>query len=835
MYNGEVSWQEGVLAVNTSFKVPSEGFIPVLYYGTEEDVKSSEQNFDLAIEKCEVILVKHPNSKYVKNARFLIGRSLFYKRKFFLAIQNFEWVIKEYPDAKILPDCYIWLARTYYYNDRPTTAIKLIDEKIKKMDLTKKQKGELALLQATIELDNGEYDMATKILERNIRNQRGRLNRARVHFLLAQLYMKQGKMQRALAHFKKVTKINTDYELIFNAKLLAIRMEVGDGEGAEAKAKMQRALKRMLRDEKNMDYKDQIYYELALIDFKDDDLEAALKNLQLSVNVSTMNSRQKALSYYKAGQIYFYNMKEFALAQAKFDSAASTIDESAPEYKEIVTIGKTLGEYVDLVNTIQYQDSMLWLAGMSHNNLTRQIEKVIQEEKRKEDLKKQQERQEMFSNNADPSFMNQFNQQGGNQGNAGGGFYFNNQEQVSSGRVEFQAKWGNRKNEDNWRRKFKDLQIGRQEEEEETEEVDSALVAAYGDKAKYYKDIPQTDAEKDEAKTEVRSALFRLGQLFDKKLELPDSAIETYNKLIRRFPDSEDALKARFALYNLYSKIDPFKADAQKKYICDNHANSIYCKLIKGEDVQEELDAHLKQFESAYGALWPTYKKGDYQTVVTFSKFIIERYPDNMNIARVKYIQGLSYGEMGNLDSLKAVFMRTRDRHPDHEVTPIINRTLAKLGVAGQSNANVSRTPEDGPKTDPKNNPKFAGFKGEIKPNEKLFVIMLVDKDAITSNELKTKISDFNTAKFSSNKLTASIFFYKDQKHLGYISQFSSVKEALLYIDMVSKDEKLKEYIGGADDMIVFVTPTNFKVAYQQKRFEDYHEFFNQVILPSIE
>jgi len=834
LYNGELAWQEGVNSINAGFKVPSEGFIPVIYFGTPEDAKTAEGSFDKAIEKSEVVLIKHPNSRYIRNARFLIGRSLFYKSSYFLAIQNLEWVINEHPKAPIVPDCHIWLARTYYFNDRPTTAQKMIDEKIKKYDLNNRQKGELALLQVTIEMDNEQYDNATKILERSIRIQKGRLNRARVNFLLGQLYMKQGKMARAFVHFKTVTRINTDYELIFNAKLLAIRLSSHDvQEGVDPEARMRRMLNRMLRDEKNLDYKDQIHYEIALIDFGKGEFASALTSLQKSVNTSTKNIRQKALSHYKAGQIYFYNLKEFTLAQAKFDSASTLISKNDPEYKEIVTVGKTLKEYVNLVNTIHYQDSMIWLAGMSHNQLAKQIDLVIAEEKRREDEAKIKQQISMIEE-SDPGFNNQFNTQN-NQQSAGSGFYFNNMEQVSSGRIEFQAKWGDRKNEDDWRRKFKALQLSNLEEkEEEKENIDSNLVATYGNKAKYYKDVPTSAEEIEAAHAKVRAALFSLGQLFDKKLELPDSAIATFEKLVARYPASDDALKARFALYNLYSKVDPYKADEQKSYICGKNPHSIYCKLIKGENVEAELNEHLKKYETAYAALWPTYQKKDYETVISFANFIVDRFPDNPDIARVKYIKGLSYGETGNLDSLKSVFSSISSNYPDHEVTPIVIKTLSKLGMVSDDEGS-SKIEEKKKAIDASSNTKYAGFEAAIKPSEKLFVVMLIRKDAISNNQLKTKLTDFNNAKFNSNNLTASIFFYKDERHLGYISQFNSVKEAMMYIDFAQKDPGLSPLLSNEGDMIVFVTPGNFKVAYQQKRFEDYNEFYQEVILPSVE
>ena len=97
-YNGELVWKEGVTKINEQFKVPPEGYIPVLYYGDENTAKGSYADFDQAIEKCEMIIFKHPNSKWIDNSRYLIGRSHFYKQNYYVALQNFENVVKKYPD-----------------------------------------------------------------------------------------------------------------------------------------------------------------------------------------------------------------------------------------------------------------------------------------------------------------------------------------------------------------------------------------------------------------------------------------------------------------------------------------------------------------------------------------------------------------------------------------------------------------------------------------------------------------------------------------------------------------------------------------------------------------
>ena len=125
-YNAERVWKEGVTEINSKFRVPAEGFIGLQYYGDENTASASFPKFDESIKKCEVIIFKHPNGKWIDNSRYLIGRNWFYKKNYYLAAQNFENVIDKYPKSKIRPDVYLWLARTYYLIDRDTEAEKII-------------------------------------------------------------------------------------------------------------------------------------------------------------------------------------------------------------------------------------------------------------------------------------------------------------------------------------------------------------------------------------------------------------------------------------------------------------------------------------------------------------------------------------------------------------------------------------------------------------------------------------------------------------------------------------------------------------------------------------
>lgn len=839
-YNANVKYEEGVDGVNETFKVPIEGYIPILYYGDDKTSKSKGGQFDIVIEKCDVALAKHKKSGWVDDLRFLIGRSRFYQGEYVLARHNFQFIIKEYPDSKLVPEVYTWLVATYYMSGMESTAEKVLAEKVSGLKLKKKHKGNLAMLKTSIEIEQEEYGLAIKTLEKDLKNIKGSHNKARAHYLLGQLHASKDKFSKSYEYFRKVSKMNTDYELIFNAKMQIAKLYIDKEDGQVDTRKVQKLLKKMLRDEKNFDYADQIYYQMALLELKAGEENEALELLKESVAQETGSQRQKSLSFYKIGQIYFYNQENYDMAEVYFDSAASFITEPDPEYDEITSINKTLKEYVGHVRTIHYQDSMVKLYDMDSTSLARYIDNLIAEEKKKqaeEEARLREEEESEASNN--PRF-DPFNNGGFGNGATGSGFYYDSPEGISAGKTDFQRIWGRRKAEDNWRRKNKAIQLAQEEEGGDStgDGYDDPMKELYGDKYVWYKDIPKSDEDLASAHKKIEDALLGLGQVYRDKLNQPEKAIETFESLIRRYPDSDQAPKAYYALFRLYEDLDPYRADDYKEYICEHWPKGKYCKLANNQDVGEEAKQAKDECKSAYNALYATYKSEDYSTVVSFADFNIGRFETCALVPNMYYLKGMSYGYMKNLDSLKSTFLLIRDNFPEAEITPTVIQTLAKMGVSSKvavtpKDSEEEANPEEG--ASDRNNPRFKGFTEIPKANENFYVLYFVNKESISTNELKIKIQDFNKTNFKDKNLTTSIFFYKKVQHIGYISQFKKVQDAVEYIELAEEDSDIEEVLQKEGERIVFITPTNFKTAYGKRRFADYFLFYDQFILPSLD
>ncbi|RMG56609.1 MAG: hypothetical protein D6722_26250 [Bacteroidetes bacterium] len=843
-YNADYLFNETIERLEESYVFADNGFIEVIYYGTEDEIKSYDTDFETVIKKNDAVMFKHPNGKYIDDCRILNGKSWFYRQNYTLAMQNFQFVHEAFPGSPRLAENWFWIAKTFYMQENYEMARDILRDQVlgnDTLEIDDELAGEIALFQTRLAIEAKEYSRAVRILEENVEYIKGRDRRARAHFLLGQLHTELNEYPKALTQYTEVTKVSNNYDLAFEAMIKIARLYVNFQEGQDDDSEVYKYLTKLLKDDKNETYRDRIYYEFALLELKKENRPGALDYLQESLWANINNQRQKALSYYKTGQIYFYDYLNYGKAQAYYDSAASVITPASPEYDEITALAATLKEYITYKTTIAYQDSMLALAAMPEAELDALIDGIVAEKQRQAEEEARRLLEEMNSQ-ADPFFNPalQGNQGRRNNQQSSGTWYFDNPSAVSNGRLQFQQTWGNRKNEDNWRRSRKALNMDMANSaaaEEESEPVDSTLLAQYGDKYQYYKDIPFTDEQIADAHASIQEALYKLGQVYAQKLNEPDSAIQTFERLLDRYgDDTEFSLQSRYALYQLYiSRGNPL-AQVHKNYILNEHPETVYAYLIQGRD-PEELYQEEADLAFAYGGLFNAYAEKRYETALGFSGFLLSRAMlseklEDLDLARLYYIRGMSFGYLGEKDSLAKILTYVVNTYPEHEVTPIARRTLGFMDnpqpAANQPQAATAPPSQGGGANNPKD-PRYQGFTDQVRPNDKIFVLLFVPKDQISKNDATTRISDFNKKGYSGARLKVFTFLYKQSHLLPYISQFGSVAEAKKYITDFQNDPLSQELLAG-ESTIFYITHTNFKVAYGQKRMEDYIAYFQNIL-----
>src|SRR5690606_30821290 len=122
-----------------------------------------------------------------------------------------------------------------------------------------------------------------------------------------------------------------------------------------------KSFRKLLKDPKNKEFRDKIYYELALFELKQDNTDEAITNLNLAVRESK-NPQIKGEAYLELGKIYYEKERKYELSEKYYDSAIVSLPQSYEGYAAIKERQEILTRFVQHQQTIQWQDSLLTMA-----------------------------------------------------------------------------------------------------------------------------------------------------------------------------------------------------------------------------------------------------------------------------------------------------------------------------------------------------------------------------------------------------------------------------------------------------------------------------------------
>lgn len=859
-YHANKIYKEGVTKVDREVEVPEDGFLPLL----PETGGGSAAQFDRAVQKCDVIIFRHKNGRWVDDSYFLKGKCSFYKGNYYDALMAFEYVLGRYSESDLRSEIQLWMARTHFLLNNKFRTQQLLQDAASSGDLSKKLRVELAALQSTVQIRAEKYDEAIATLEGALPLVTGKLEKAKWNFLLAQLYQRQQNFEKAKQHYVATSRLNAHNELNFRSKLNIAQLYIDNAKLTKTEvAEITKPLDKLLRDAKYEEYQDLVYYRLAQIEHKYKNSDKALEHYKKSIEKNGGRQGLLALSNYEVGKIYFNEKRNLDSAQKYFDAAAGSVPDKYAEAYKIKAIATTLRQYKKNKETIHLEDSLLAMSKMPEDELKKRIKEIVEkEEKDKEERKRKEEMEAQRQQSM--MQQEQFNQTQQNQNlvNSSGGFYFDNPTQVTQGKASFQRIWGIRKLEDNWRRRNKQANAFASDDEDANvvaDDPNDTLNGVEARKKRYFKRVPRSDEDIKASEGRLLTAMYDLAQLFANKLDQPDSAMATYKRVVTRFPDSDLVPKSHYAIYTLATdRNDVRTADHHKNIILTKFPNSLYAKLLRKEVDDAGSEATGNDFRTGYRTLYGLYAAGDYETVLSFSDFLIETHLENDEIGKVYYMKGLSFGHLHKTDSLIQVFEFMKKSFPDEEATKVAVETLKLLsqkkeqGAAGSGKGGKAgavatavggkggaggiagmggNSPTDSapPKSQDPNSP-FRDFK-PLNEKDPVIVLFFIDPNRMKKDDLQVKIVDFNKENYASSRLTLQVYQYKDKAgaswHMAYVSSFDAPTAASVYIKaLLDQSPEVKAAFTDEATQAVFISSSNFRTAFAQKRFDDYGKYF---------
>ena len=877
-YNGSVAYIDASLEKENGNKDNFTEMIPMYTVGNKKSRELGKANYDKAIEKCEKAIKLHSITKrpewtkrrrkterdiewlsrkeynpFLWNAWMLMGRSQFYQGAFDEAASTFSYMCRLYAtQPAIYGRARAWLAKSYIEQDWLYDAEDVI-RNMQRDSIHWRAQKEWDFTYADYYIHTGDYDKAIPYLKKSIDHEMRKKQKARLCFLLGQLYAATGKNAEAYKAFKSVVRKNPPYELEFNARIAMTEVM-----GASQAKKMVGKLKRMAASDKNKDYLDQVYYAIGNIYLAQKDTMNAISNYEKGNKKATRSGIEKGVLLLKLGDLY-WQQEKFSDAQRCYGEAIGLLDKDRKDYEQLSARSKVLDELVPYTDAIHLQDSLQALAKMSEKDRNAAIDRVIaelkrqeKEQKRLEDEKNAQQtmqRNGAMGNRNNTNRNNTTQTQQNNRQNAV--WYFYNAMAVQQGKQAFEKLWGKRENTDNWQRVNKTVvgNLNGDADMELTEEQKDSIAKAElaQDSLEQLKDSAQNDPHKREyylaqipftedqvatSNLTIMDGLYNSGVIFKDKLDNLDLSKKQFTRLETQYPDFEQKADMYYHLFLLYSRLGQHDVAAgYVEKLKAEYPENQWTILLTDPYFKENAQFGVHIEDSLYAATYEAFKADRLSEAKANAQISATRFPLGENRDKFLFIGGLAKlndgDSKGCVDDMKAVVEKFPQSKLAEMAGMIVNGVNAGKPLHGarfdlgdvwtRRTAVLAESDSINAKTfDAERNTEF------------VFMLAYVP-DSVDENKLLYQMAKVNFTHYVVRNFDLAIEDANGLRRM-VVRGFRNYDEALQYARGLAEQAGLQQLLSGCKAIVI--SDKNLPLLGTNFSYADYQDFYDKNFAP---
>jgi tetratricopeptide (TPR) repeat protein len=715
------------------------------------------------------------------------------------------------------PEAMIWFGRTLTerqnYDEAEFLYRELREDAWFPADLQK----DLAMAEAYLWMKQKRYDRAVDPLTEAMDLSKKKREKARLAYILAQLYERDGRFDASYEALEVVLKSAPPYEMEFNARLHQI--EAGWTNGKIKSAEANQRLERMAKDEKNLEYRDQIYYTMAGIALKDGLKQEAIGYLRQSLDFSQGNNTQRAESYLKLADLYFEE-EDFVQAKSYYDSTLTVLPALDERFKRVENYSKNLTEIARLIQTITQNDSIVrifYMDDAARKDLAKTIKKKREEEAAKAAEQSAQKQAEAPAKNLPPVV---------GAGVKPSTFYFYNEAFTKKGKKDFSKIWGERQLEDNWRRSVR-ISAGAAGEEQAGVRPDSAAVDGISetDLSDIFQNIPKSEAELEVLHASTYEAMYNLGTLFRDKLQNNRRCSGTLEDMQTRYPDKDKYEKETW--YYCYLAFTDLGNQPRAKFYLDKlaqkHPNSPYTRAITDPNFLNATKERERELNLYYEQTFVLFQQGGYKEAYARCLDAPKKYgATNTLMPKFALLSALCTGNLEGGDAYCKALAELIARYPESGEATRAKEIARLLACKGFEVQDIKKKDE----TESLDN----AFSLE---DDKLHYFMVVINGDVKMDDIKSSISDYNREFHRLEQLRISNIFLGTDTNtpIIVIRKFDNKDQAMRYFNEVKEKP---DFLGEAKGKKTYnkeffaVTQENYRRVLKNRTLDGYREFFQE-------
>jgi len=831
-FNANEAFLNGVKRIEDAHEDDYSMLIPVFEYSDENALRAGTGDMDRAIQKASKLISLHsmtakpetnnnaPRSEreqefydrkeynnWVDDSYLLMGKAQLHKNELDDARITLLHNIRETHDDEIRAASTIWLARTYNEMGNYAEANRLLSE----MDIRVLENSERAdyyLTLADMYIRQNQFERAIEPLIDALDNLSGKKDRNRPAYIIARLYEETGNSEQATKYYREVINLNPVYEMEFNAKIS--QAGVFDVESGNVK-EIRKQLRKLLRDAKNKEYRDQIYYALGNLSMREGNQDEAIEYYHESATASTSNSNQKGRSYLKLAE-YYFEKPDYRLSQMYYDSTITFLDQDYPSYNEYHTKSQNLNELISYLDIVYTQDSLQYVASLSPSeidNIISGIIRKIEEEERQatastEDrynLGRFYENQRRFRDNIEAS----------------GQWYFYNQSALTFGRTEFRNRWGDRKLEDNWRRSNKTttgaitntMGVGGEQAGENGNNV-----ADIKSKEFYLKNLPLTDSLLEESDKMIADALFNSARVYHEKFNDTERANQSYNDYLSRFPSHYSIPQALYNLHRINEGSDSQLANSYRQQLIEKYPESEYSKILSDPNYLETRFGEENRAEQVYDEAFREWKNGNVQAVIEICDSAQINFPDSELIPKFMLLRSFALAPSVSEKILKEELLKITTGFPGSEEATRASEMIAFLnervpGLKEEEVIQIAKQLYDTLDTAPYR-----------------FILILKDPN-LDMNRLAFDVINYNIDNYTNENYNTRGELVNNEYISITVGTFQDITTAMYYYNKFNPSEILRN-TGESEILSFIISSSNYEELNADKDADKYYLFFRE-------
>ena len=615
----------------------------------------------------------YPNSKYADDALLLLGRAYYYMDENQMALRRFQEMLDRFPDSELRFDAELGMAKAYVSMKQFDDAEVILSGMIQK-NITEKQRAETFFYRGKFFETKKDFQKAADSYQEVLKTGDKTL-RLDAQYAVGDNCDSLKQYDGAVKAFRQVIKLNPLPEIRFNVEFrLAVALK-NNGEYQEAI----KILERLLGDEKNKDHEAEMRLEIGDCLARKGDVEGAITTYRDVIQLK-QKAEFTAKAYYALGNLYQTRRRDYDRALENFalvkkeSSRVICADSAEIKARDILRMqalqnvidqalrgNKGGAEEITAARDTTEQDTVDVFGKKIYTYADSLIaDSLVYVERIKND----------------PAINNRYNED-----KLVATPVSDDTSDTSVNGPKYRAML-RRMGIINWR-DVKDFEVS-------DSDFGKKLEIGYKERMRKQKlarlaENPELKAFK---KEELDKNLFLLAELYLFRFSIPDSALNQYRLLVRRFPQSPYALQSLYNMHHIHRNLNKgaISADSTLRRILAEYPNSAYAKSLRKEiglqSASTEDDTVRSLFAEAERLLFD--EKNPAGAIEKY-RSLYENHPETEYAAKAFYAAAWAY-ENG-LDSLHLAYVLYDSLLRKYPASPFSEKVKKKVEAVKEDQA----------------------------------------------------------------------------------------------------------------------------------------------------